>query len=419
MYTYVARQPILNNKCQTIGYELLFRDGEHNAFPVHVDSNRATYRLIVENFLSFGSNATSKASRYFINFPHESLVRMLPMALPKEQIIVEVLETCRPTDDLLHAIRYLHRHGYAIALDDFDLGAEWERFVPYAKIIKIDLMQVGIEQACEYVRQKLAAGSKCKFLAERVETYQEFEAAREAGFDFFQGFFFSKPEVIRNRAVKPEQMLALELFQEVCQADVDYDRVEMLVTQDVTLSYQLLRFVNGMTPRISVPISSFRQALVYLGQDKLKQFVSLVVASYVSNKKPLELHKLSLQRARFCHLMTRYRPFDSQRDQAFIIGLFSLLDSFLDHSMDSLLEQLPLCAEINIALLQREGPLGQLLTLEERFENADWDGVESLCQSLQLKVDDVRNELHEAMNWSEHMQAMILTNVKPPKAVGG
>ena len=164
MYTYVARQPILNNKCQTIGYELLFRDGEHNAFPVHVDSNRATYRLIVENFLSFGSSATSKASRYFINFPHESLVRMLPMALPKEQIIVEVLETCRPTDDLLHAIRYLHRHGYAIALDDFDLGAEWERFVPYAKIIKIDLMQVGIEQACEYVRQKIAAGSKCKFL---------------------------------------------------------------------------------------------------------------------------------------------------------------------------------------------------------------------------------------------------------------
>ncbi len=395
-----------------MGYELLFRDGESNAFPAHVDSNRATYRLIAENFLAFGSNATSKALRYFINFPHESLIRLLPLALPKEQIIVEVLETCRPTDELLQSIRYLHRQGYLIALDDFDLGAEWERFVPYSEIIKIDLMQVGIKQACEYVSQKIAAGAKCKFLAERVETYQEFEAAREAGFDFFQGFFFSKPEVIRNRAVKPEQMLALELFQAVCQVDVDYDRIERLLTQDVTLSFQLLRFVNGMTPRTSVSISSFRQALVYLGQDSLKQFVSLVVASYVSNNKPKELHKLSLQRARFCHLMTRYRPFDKHRDQAFIIGLFSLLDSFLDHSMDSLLEQLPLCAEINIALRLREGPLGQLLTLGECFEQADWQGVEDVCNAMKIKVDDVRTELQEAICWSEQMHAMVLKNTE-------
>jgi len=408
MYTYVARQPILNSKRQTIGYELLFRDGENNAYPAHVDSNRATYRLIAENFLSFQATPTSRPTRYFINFPYDSLVRLLPMALPKEQIVVEILETCQPSDELLQAVRYLYRNGYAIALDDFDLGPEWARFVPYARIIKIDLMQVGVEKACEYVRQQREAGCKSRFLAERVETQQEFEAVRQAGFHLFQGYFFSKPEVVRNRAIKPEQILAMELFYEVCKTDVDYRKMELLISSDVTLSYQLLKFVNSFSTRIMVPISSFRQALVYLGQDKIKQFVSLVVASYVAIKKPAELRKLSLQRARFCHLMTRYQPFVEQRDHAFLLGLFSLLDSFLDHSMDHLLNQLPLSAEINIALLERAGPLGLLLVLEERFEQADWQGVESLCQKLRLEVDDVRHELVEAIAWSEQVQQSLL-----------
>lgn len=408
MYTYVARQPILNSKCHTIGYELLFRDGEKNAYPEHVGSNRATYRLIAENFLSFQSLTTSRQSRYFINFPQESLIRLLPMALPKEHIVVEILETCEPTDELLQAVRYLHRNGYVIALDDFDLGVEWERFVPYARIIKIDLMQVGLERACQYVQDRAKQGSNSRFLAERVETQQEFDLVKEAGFHLFQGYFFSKPEVVRSHAIKPEQVLAMQLFYEVCKVDVDYNKVELLISSDVSLSYQLLKFVNGFSTRIMVPISSFKQALVYLGQDKLKQFVSLVVASYVSVSKPGELRKLSLQRARFCHLMTRYQPFSEQRDHAFLLGLFSLLDSFLDHSMDHLLKQLPLSSEINIALLERRGPLGLLLAIEECFEQADWQGVEKLCITLRLEVDDVRHELVEAMAWSEQIQSSLI-----------
>ncbi|USD65377.1 EAL domain-containing protein [Vibrio sp. SCSIO 43136] len=407
MYTYVARQPILNGKRHTLGYELLFRDGENNAFPAHVDSNRATYRLIAENFLSFQELTTAQPLRYFINFSHESLVRLLPMALPKEHIVVEILETCRPTDELLQAVRYLHRNGYKIALDDFDLGPEWQRFLPFARIIKIDLMQVGVEKACEYVQARRSQGCSRKYVAERVETAEEFAATQAAGFHFFQGYFFSKPEIIRNRAVKPEQVLAMQLFYEVCKPQVDYKKVEFLISGDVSLSYQLLKFVNGFSHRITVPISSFKQALVYLGQDRLKQFVSLVVASYVAINKPAELRKLSLQRARFCHLMTRYQPFSDQRDQAFLLGLLSLLDSFLDQSMDHLLSQLPLSTELNVALLERGGVLGRLLALEEQFEQANWLQVENLCKQLKLEVSDVKHELVQAMAWSEQIQASL------------
>ncbi|CDT63308.1 EAL and HDOD domain-containing protein [Vibrio coralliirubri] len=396
--TYVARQPILNRKKNTLGYELLFRDGERNAYPVHIESNRATYRLIVENFLSVGLNPSIPSSRCFINFPYQSLIRRLPLSLPKDKVVVEILETCQPTDELLEAVKELYQAGYMIALDDFTSTPEWERFLKYTHIVKLDIMQMGLDEACDLV--KAHQGKKFSFLAERVETEQEFQQAKDAGFKFFQGYFFSKPEIIKTKYISPEQVIAMELFQEVCKPDVDFQRVESIVAKDVALSYKLLRFVNTMSPRLEVTISSFRQALVYLGQEKLKMFVSLAVASYVSDKKPKELYGLSLQRAQFCQRMSRYQAFEGHTEQAFMIGLFSLLDALLDLSLENLVEQLPLCKSIKVALLRREGPYGTLLALEESFEHADWQQIDEHCADLGLSVDQVKTELTEARRWS-------------------
>ncbi|MFL7047601.1 EAL and HDOD domain-containing protein, partial [Vibrio cyclitrophicus] len=383
--TYVARQPILNRNKNTLGYELLFRDGERNAYPAHIESNRATYRLIVENFLSVGLNPSISSSRCFINFPYQSLIRRLPLSLPKDKVVVEILETCKPTDELLDAVKELYQAGYMIALDDFTSTPEWERFLRYTHIVKLDIMQMGLDEACDLV--KAHQGKKFSFLAERVETEQEFKQAKEAGFKFFQGYFFSKPQIIKTKYISPEQVIAMELFQEVCKPDVDFQRVESIVAKDVALSYKLLRFVNTMSPRLEVTISSFRQALVYLGQEKLKMFVSLAVASYVSDKKPKELYGLSLQRAQFCQRMSRYQAFAGHTEQAFMIGLFSLLDALLDLSLENLVEQLPLCKSIKVALLRREGPYGTLLALEESFEHADWQQIDEHCADLGLNVE--------------------------------
>ncbi|MEZ9175307.1 EAL and HDOD domain-containing protein [Vibrio kanaloae] len=396
--TYVARQPILNRNKNTLGYELLFRDGERNAYPAHIESNRATYRLIVENFLSVGLNPSIPSSRCFVNFPYQSLIRRLPLSLPKDKVVVEILETCTPTDELLEAVKELYQAGYMIALDDFTSTPEWERFLRYTHIVKLDIMQMGLDEACDLV--KAHQGKKFSFLAERVETEQEFQQAKEAGFKFFQGYFFSKPEIIKTKYISPEQVIAMELFQEVCKPDVDFQRVESIVAKDIALSYKLLRFVNTMSPRLEVTISSFRQALVYLGQDKLKMFVSLAVASYVSDKKPKELYGLSLQRAQFCQRMSRYQAFEGHQEQAFMIGLFSLLDALLDLSLENLVEQLPLCKSIKVALLRREGPYGTLLALEESFEHADWQQIDEHCADLGLNVEQVKTELTEARRWS-------------------
>lgn len=405
--TYVARQPIFNAKRQTVGYELLFRDGENNAYPAHITSNRATYRLIVENFLSLGTNPSLAKSRCFINFPYQSLIRRLPESLPKEQIVVEVLETCEPTDELFGAIKDLSRQGYVIALDDFVYTPQWKRFLPYVQIIKLDVLALGLEAACQIVKEQKNRGIKRQYLAEKVETEAEYVAARSAGFSLFQGYFFSKPILSRQKYVTPEHLIAMELLKEVCQPRVDFDKVEAIVAKDIALSYQLLRFVNTMSERLSVTISSFRQALVYLGEDKLRVFVSLAVASYISTNKPAELYNLSLQRAQFCLLMSYDNPFQPYRDQAFLIGLFSVLDALLDLPLEDLVSQLPLNRAIKLALLERQGPYGDLLLLEECYERCDWHGMQQVCRKLNLSVDDVMPRINEAQRWSQDVNRLV------------
>lgn len=405
MYTtYVARQPIFNVHRQTLGYELLFRDGERNAYPEHIDSDRATYRLIAENLLSLGTNVLIDRSRCFINFPQKSLLRRLPLALPKNKVVVEILETCEPNDELLAAVQELYEKGYRLALDDFVYAPEWERFLPYIHIIKLDIMALGIEQACQLVKERGGLNARHRFLAERVENLDQFNQTRSAGFTFFQGYFFSKPIISQRRYLSPNQILAMQLFQEVCRTEVDFNRVEQIIEQDITLSYTLLKCVNGVSDRLAAPMKSFRQALIYLGEDRLKIFVSLAVASYISTRKPKELYLLSLQRAQFCQRMSRYRPFQQQRDQAFLIGLFSLLDALLDASLDELLEQLPLSKDIKLALSHRAGPYGQLLELKEQFEQANWDVASDLCQQLGLRLAEVNQELTAALHWSQKIQ---------------
>lgn len=407
-YTYVARQPILNKKLITLGYELLFRDGEENSFPTHISADRATYRLIVENFMTLGHNQNLDYSRCFINFPYNCLIRRLPFSLPKQAIVIEVLETCEPTDELFDAIRELYRNGYLIALDDFVYDPRWERFIPYAHIIKIDVMDWGIEKACAFVQGQLENKCKNRFLAEKVETEAEFLQAKQSGFAYFQGFFFKKPEIIKQKYVGPEQLTAMALFQELSKKEANFNKLEQIISKDVTLSYKLLHFVNTMSERSHVKLTSFKQALVYLGEDRLRMFVSLAVASYISANKPRELYYIAIQRAKFCQLAISHNlRFNFYIDQAFLIGLFSILDAFLDSPMNELIADLPLDQEVKSALEYHAGDLGKLLEIQESFENADWDNIGLLCRELSLSTEDITHDLFDAQWWSQNSSSLI------------
>ena len=182
MFSYIARQPILNRNKQTVGYELLFRDGPENCFP-NIGDEQATNRLLNDNFFSSAGEAQlTSGKRAFVNFPYSSIVSGTPLLFPKQSFIIEILENCEPTDELFEAIKKLHQKGYTLALDDFIPNKQWTRFFPYIHIIKFDIRIISIEKAARFI-QFYKEKTKLRFLAEKVETQEEYQQAYDAGFD--------------------------------------------------------------------------------------------------------------------------------------------------------------------------------------------------------------------------------------------
>ncbi len=395
-YSYIARQPILDSNRKTFGYELLFRDGPKNTFP-EIDPDKATSRLLSDHFLSTHYQTLGKHIG-FVNFPYQSLINRVPTLLPSNSLVVEVLEDCKPTPELLSAIKEISLQGYKIALDDFVPSKEWQAFLPYVSIIKFDIRTVPIQKASLFINR--LKGTKIKFLAEKVETYEEFEEAKKAGFHYFQGYFFSKPEMIKQKALEPTFLTVVQLCKEIAKEEIDYNQLEVLISKDLSLSYKLLTYVNSSSI-VSSKINSFKQALVYLGEQRIKQFVSLVaIASSTDESKPDYLYGLSLQRARFCELAWSRISNSGDSGLAFLTGMFSLLDSLLDQPLETIVKDMPIEEQVKSALLKGDGLLGDILEITKAYEQADWAKVTSQNQKLQLS-DSVLSECYdEAIKWS-------------------
>ncbi len=381
MYSYVARQPILDLTENIIGYELLFRDSPQNVFPL-IEAGEATIRLLSEHFLSPYCNATD-SKLGFVNFPHASLINQIPMLFNSKNLVVEILENCTPNTELFDAIKTLSEHGYKLALDDFVPDPQWTPFLPYIDIIKFDIQAIPIPVAKLFIDQ--CSKYQISFLAEKIETEQEFKQAKEAGFCYFQGYLFGKPEMIQQKTTQPNQLSIMRLCKEISALEVDFIAIEKCLAQDVFLSYRLLRFVNS-TALIDVPISSFKQALAYLGEAKLRQFVSLLTIAHVTDNKPESLYNLSIHRAKLCERLVTKLRLNIEPSQAFLVGLFSLLETLLDQPLNILMQNLPISNEIKLALTERKGPLGMLILAIESYENANIDTVAECCLVLTIRT---------------------------------
>lgn len=402
-FTTIARQPVFNHKQQTVGYELLFYDGEDNSFPDTSDETTSNLYRDIDHIIDSNSNAHYHSSRCFIHFSYKSIIHLLPMSFPKHKVIIELLHTYTPTSELLSAIVHLHKHGYLIACDDFILEKRWSAFRPYIQIVKVNVAQRGIKDTCSFVRKHNKTGLKCMFLAKCIENKEQFYEVKLAGCRLFQGEFFSKADTNKNEKMEPDQVSALKLFAEICKSQVNFNKVEEIVEQDTAMSVKLLNFVNTISTRLKQPISSFKQASIYLGEERLKIFVSMTAASHMANRKPYELYKLSMQRAQFCLQMSKYNLFREYQTFAFMIGMSSLLDAMLDNSLDIILEAIPLNDEVKISILQKQGPIGDLLILAEHYEQADWKRIGQKCSKLHIHVSDVFDAMEEAKIWSSEV----------------
>ena len=404
MFFYAARHPILDRNKTLFGYEFLFRDGVDNAFP-DIDGDEATSKMIEGSQFAFGLDDFLGDKPGFINFTLETLLKKYPSMLPKEQVVIEVLETVQPGKRLLAECQQLKEQGYVLALDDYEHKHVWRHFYPYIDIIKIDFRSTNSEQI-EEIKTAIADFPNIKLLAEKVETIEEFQQAMDQGFAYFQGYFFSKPEMMQAKALSPSQLALAELLYETSKADMDLVQIAEVFKRDVTLSYKLLRYSNSAIFRRRTEIDTIKHAIVVLGQAELKKFLSLLFTAQISTDKPAELMRMAMTRANFAEGLAALSG-TVPLEKAFLTGMMSLMDAILDESIESVMEKLPLSADIKDALVNKEGVLADYIRLIEYYETAHWTEATSTIKHLNLPVEKVPDAYHQAVQWAnEQMKAL-------------
>jgi EAL and modified HD-GYP domain-containing signal transduction protein len=398
MDVYVARQPIFNRRQKIVGYELLFRDGTA-AFVPDMDGDVATNTVLSNSMFSIGLESLLGGKKAFVNFTQNLLTQKVPLLLPKETVVVEILEDVVPTTELLDACREMVEKGYTLALDDFTYSDDLKSLIALAHIIKFDFRLTPLDDIQSYL-SKIERRNGLELLAEKVETYDEFNIAVDMGFEYFQGYFFCKPELVKGKKISGSQLSLLRIIAEVNKVDFQFDTIENLIAPDVSLSYKLLRYINSAFFAKANPIDSIKQALVYLGESEIRRFVSLVGMADLASGKPDELVRTACIRGKFCELMASISPLDLSASELFTLGTFSLIDAIVDQPMHSVMEELPLSRRIKSALTQRKGSLTAYLVLAETYEKGDWNHVQQLTVLMDLPQSQLPELYHQACQWS-------------------
>ncbi|MGO3423297.1 MAG: EAL and HDOD domain-containing protein [Pseudoalteromonas distincta] len=398
MSVFVARQAIFNRSKKVVAYELLFRDSPKNYFP-DIAEGQATARLIMENQLNLGTRHITSGKKALINIGPESLKLDLCAFLPCQDVVIELLETIEPTDDNYELCRGLFHSNYKLALDDFVYKPQWDRFLKLVKLIKFDIAITPLSEIQPIVT-KLQAHKQIKILAEKIETQEDYELAFDMGFDYFQGYFFAKPTMIKQNDIDYNYGLVVAIYAEIMKQSPDIKTIASLFELDAALAYKLLRLINSGVFPIQSQISSLKQALVYLGHERLKKFVSLIVTAHTAGKKPAELMQVCVVRARFCELVAK-KVNKSQSGEAFLTGLFSLLDAILDQPMSLLVEKLPFPDEIKTALLGNKNTLYYILNVVKAYETGSWWALEQAVLLLNIDSAILPPLYQQSVDWAD------------------
>lgn len=397
----IGRQPILDRQQRIVAYELLFRCDNVSISALPADGVLATSRVLVNTFNHLGLESVLDDKRAFINVSAEFLARDVLELLPAKRVVLEILESVKPTPEVVGRAKQLVNAGFEIALDDFVYTTEWEPLIALAKYIKFDIRAQDMSQMAAMAARLRGRGPA--LLAEKVESAQEMQACQNLGFEYFQGYYFAKPEVLGAQRLDPSIQNAMSLFNLVI-GKADLGRIEAGFRNDVALTYNLLRFINSVGMGLTHKVTQVRHALVVLGHAKLARWLSLLLMSYPgSNVAPHALFRTALARARLAELLGHKRLGAREQDMLFMTGMFSLLDALLGKPLAEVLGTLTLPPEVSEALLKDSGPLAPYLKLVLATERDDAVAVEALARALGLNIAELGAAQAAALGWAEQM----------------
>jgi EAL and modified HD-GYP domain-containing signal transduction protein len=372
---FVARQPILNRDLQVAGYELLFR-GEGASTALVADPEGATASVVLNSFTEIGLERIVGPNPVWVNVTREFVLSGLAATLPPGVIGLEILEDELLDERFVHALIDLKRQGYRLALDDFEYSVSAERLLPLVDVVKLDVVAMGRERLSGEVDRLKPFG--VTVLAEKVESHEDHAYCAALGCELFQGFFFCRPELLRNRGIVANRASVLEVVAALQDPTVQLVRVERMIARDVGLSFRLLRYINSAFFGLRFEISSIRQALALLGVENLRRWATLTVLASIDGKPP-ELTVTALIRARFCERageqLSGPRP-----GELFTLGLFSVIDGLMDAPIEEVVALIPFPVDMREALISRTGEKGALLECVTALEVGDFDRAQTLVR---------------------------------------
>ena len=390
---FVGRQPIFDGNLNVYAYELLYRAAELATTSYGmVNGDDATTTTIINTFVEIGLDKLVRGKLAAINLTEKFLLEDNQLPFTPKQVILEILEDVPVTPALIEALQNLVNEGYVIALDDYLYNPSHRPLLELASIVKIDLRALNKEELLEHV--KVLKKFDVKLIAEKIETPDEFIFCRDLGFDYFQGYFLSRPQIISAKSLPTNRLTVLNLLAVLHNPDSDADDLSEAINTDVTTSYKLLKLINSAAFNLNRNIESIQQGVLLLGRRKLMSWASMLSMSSLSDR-PAEILRTAMTRAKMCELLAEQITV-TDPEGYFTVGLFSALDLLLQQPLPKLLEPLPLSKDVIDGLLYKKGLMGKVLTCVLAYEISDWENV-----SLEpLGTDEILVANIEAVTWS-------------------
>lgn len=395
---FVGRQPIYGRRLELYAYELLYRGADID-YADFTEGDRATSQVLLNTFTEFGLERIVGGHLAFINLTRGFIVGEYPLPVPRTQVVLEVLEDVEPDAEVLRGLTDLRRRGFKVALDDFVFEESKRPMIALADIVKVDVLGLAPEEVERRFEQLKPMG--VKLLAEKIETREQFEHCRDMGFDYFQGYFLAKPNVVSGSSVPANGLNLLRLMAEFQAPQQNFERIAEIVSQDVALSYKLLRHINAAIYGMPRRIDSIKETVTYLGLSMVKNLACLFMLTD-AGQYPHELLVTAMMRGKLCELLAKARGVESCGSY-FTVGLFSTLDALLNLPLETVLKRLPLAQDVQEALLEQRGPMGEALRCTLAYERGDWAAVD--CFALPRRV--IKDAFLEAVVWVESVDQEI------------
>lgn len=390
---YVTIRPILSDHGKTYGYELVDSDSSHKILDHTLSLNLSEFNRALD---ALSLHDLESDAYYFIEYSHPLSSKVVIKNLPKNQFIIQVKLPKNYTQKHLKPYKALRSQGYRLALDGFDnlqLSRDLLLLFDYF-ILKPGTLNI-------FQKKIMDATSGKIFIASNVDTIEEFENSKRLGFKLFQGRFFNQPIVAKKeKSIDPLHMNYLRLIQLTSiDSYLDFEKISKIISEDLAFSYKLLRLLNSAAFGLRSQITSISMAVSYLGEVKLKKWIALLALRGVASKKPLELVRMSLIRARFGELLSPYISQSFDPNQVFMFGLISLLHIMLDKSQEDLFREIQVSDEIQRSLLTAHGAYSPLLGFFEHYECANWEYVATFAEKNKLSNEWIYDSYVESINW--------------------